>query len=417
MAMQIDPLSPRVHLKTLGCKVNRVESDRFVAELLSLGASIAELDDSSVVVINTCTVTGEADSKARKAVRQALQGAARPVVVVTGCLAALDAEGLLSIDDRVVVETDKARVVERIGDLLGFAVDGLEGASLPPAFGSEFRTRGSIKVEDGCDNRCTYCIVPNARGGPRATPLKRIVAEAQNLVAAGVAEIVLTGINIGRYRDEGADLAGVVEAVAGTGVRRIRLSSVEPPDLTPKLLDVLARTPAVCEHLHVPLQSGSDGVLAAMGRHYDAARFLELIASARSALPGLAVTTDVIAGFPGETDADHIATIDVVRSAGFSKLHVFRYSVRQGTPAASMGQVDPAVRSARAAQLRAVGTELRDAYLRARTGTRAQVLVERIEHGIARGTTRDYVRVTFPVGPEVTVGAIADVQLDGASCE
>lgn len=413
--MSREPL--RVHVKTLGCKVNRVESDGFAAELLSMGATVTELDDASVVVINTCTVTGEADAKARKAVRKALKGACRPVVVVTGCLATLDAQGLRAIDERVVVEADKDRVVERMAGLLGIEAHRLRGATVRPAYGAGFRTRGSIKVEDGCDNRCTYCIVPDARGVPRATPLPRIVAEAEGLVAAGVSEIVLTGINIGRYRSEEADLARVVQAVADTGIPRIRLSSIEPPDLTAELLDVLADTPAVCEHLHVPLQSGSDAVLESMGRHYDSGRFLELIAAARSAIPGLSLTTDVIAGFPGETDADHQATVDIVRTASFAKLHVFRYSERPGTPAAGMVQLDSVVRGARAAELRGVGAELRAAHIRGMVGAKAQVLVEQVEQGVARGTTRDYVRVTFPAAGRAAVGSLVDVDLDTAKCE
>lgn len=407
----------RVHVKTLGCKVNRVESNRFATDLMSMGVTVSDIDDATVVVINTCTVTGEADAKARKAVRQALKAARHPVVVVTGCLAALDAGGLREMDRRVVVEADKERVVTRVVEILGIDPHQVSCTQGSVACGTGFRTRGSIKVQDGCDNRCTYCIVPDARGLPRATPLRHVVAEAEQLVSAGVAEIVLTGINIGRYRDGDADLASVVSRVADTGVRRIRLSSIEPPDLTQRLLDVLAFTPAVCEHLHVPLQSGSDRILSAMGRHYDAARYLELIGLARSAVPGLAVTTDVIAGFPGETDADHRATVDLVTEARFSKLHVFRYSVRPGTPAAALVQLDPAVRSSRAAELRDVGAQARASFIQERSGSRAEVLVEESVGERWRGTTRDYLRVTFQACDPIEVVEVVEVDLSEAACE
>lgn len=407
---------PSVHFRTLGCKVNRVESDRFAATALGLGATVVDPHRAAVIVINTCTVTGEADAKARKAVRQALKAAMSPVVVVTGCLAALDAEGLRRLDERVVVEADKERVAHRVANLLGLDADEAPAGAGVVAVGQEFRTRGSIKVEDGCDNRCTYCIVPDARGGPRATPFQTIVEEADALVQAGVAEIVLTGINIGRYRDGQRDLAAVISGVAQTGVSRIRLSSLEPPDLTRELLEVIAATPAVCEHLHVPLQSGSDRVLLAMGRHYDSERYLGLVAAARAAVPGLALTTDVIAGFPGETEADHAQSVALVREAGFSKIHVFRYSERPGTPAASLPQLDPQTRAARAGQLREVGEKLRADYIASRRTSVAELLVESVSQGVADGTTRDYLRVTLDAPAGVAVGDVVDVALESVRC-
>lgn len=407
---------PSVHFRTLGCKVNRVESDRFAATALGLGATVVDPDRAAVIVINTCTVTGEADAKARKAVRQALKAAMSPVVVVTGCLAALDAEGLRRLDERVVVEADKERVAHRVANLLGLDADEAPAGAGVVAVGQEFRTRGSIKVEDGCDNRCTYCIVPDARGGPRATPFQMIVEEADALVQAGVAEIVLTGINIGRYRDGQRDLAAVISGVAATGVSRIRLSSLEPPDLTQELLEVIATTPAVCEHLHIPLQSGSDRILLAMGRHYDSERYLGLVAAARAAVPGLALTTDVIAGFPGETEADHAQSVALVCEAGFSKIHVFRYSERPGTPAASLPQLDPQTRAARAGQLREVGEKLRADYIASRRSSVAELLVESVSQGVADGTTRDYLRVTLDAPAGVAVGDVVDVALESVRC-
>ena len=402
-----------VSVRTLGCKVNRVESDTIAATLVAAGALLVDEDEAEAVVLNTCTVTGEADSKARKAVRRALNAGRSPVVVVTGCLAALDSAGLLALGTRVVVESDKSRVAGRVAEALGAPSLAMGHVTADCRVGERFRTRALLKVEDGCDNFCAYCIVPFARGGPRAVPFEEVVRDARALVAAGTPEIVLTGINIGRYRDDssGANLAELIGAVASTGIERLRISSIEPPDLTPELLAVLAAAPAVCEHLHVPLQSGSDAVLSAMGRRYTADQFAERIQAAREAIVGLAVTTDVIAGFPRETEDQHRQTLDFVENVGFAQLHVFRYSARKGTPAAELAQHPAARRAARAAQLRAQGDRLRQRYLRGRVGSLAEVLVESIAAGRARGTTRDYVKVDLDANG-LRVGRCAPAILD-----
>lgn len=406
--------SLRVAFRTLGCKVNRVESDTIAAELLGCGFEVSSEDQAQVVVINTCTVTGEADTKARKAVRQALKAACSPIVVVTGCLASLDADGLRSLDPRVVVESDKSRVASRVAAALEPVDRGPYGSPSTDdpvvRHGDSFRTRALIKVEDGCDNFCSYCIVPYARGVPVATPIGAVVSEARALIEAGVREIVLTGINIGRYHDEGTDLAALVRAVADVGVARVRLSSVEPPDLTPELIRALAQTPAVCAHLHVPLQSGSDTILAAMGRKYGTRQFARWIDDARQAIPGLVVTTDVIAGFPGETDEDHLQSLAFVREMEFAKLHVFRYSERSGTPAALLAQVDPRIRAHRASQLRELGDEIRHQYLACRVGSVAELLIESVDGQEASGTTRDYLRLTIS-GSGLQVGSLVNVKL------
>jgi len=383
-----------VAFRTLGCKVNRVESEQIAAELLGGGVLLVAEDEAQVVVINTCTVTGEADAKARKAIRHALKATSHPIVVVTGCLAALDTGELRAISPRVVVEADKERVAGVVATMLGANLGPGAATRRPVRVGEGFRTRAMIKIEDGCDNFCSYCIVPYARGVPRAVSFAEVVDSAASLVDEGVAEIVLSGVNIGRYDDAGRDVADLVAAVASTGVARLRLSSIEPPDLTARLLDVLGETPSVCQHLHVPLQSGSDDVLGAMSRTYTIAEYEARIEAARSAIAGLAVTTDVIAGFPGESERDHALTIEAARRIGFAKLHVFRYSERSGTAAAQMEQLTPDVRSSRAAELREVGERLREEHIASRAGSTAELLVESVAAGVATGTTRDYIRVS-----------------------
>lgn len=404
---------------TLGCKVNRAESEDIAEALLDGGVELVAEDLAEVVIVNTCTVTGEADAKARKAVRRALAASAAPVVVVTGCLAAVDASGLAALGNHVVVEPEKSLVASRVAALLG--ADSTAGASHAAArrgahTGGEFRTRVPLKVQDGCDAYCAYCIVPHARGGPRSVALAEAVARAGVLVAGGSREIVVTGINLGRYSDpqSGADLSTLVRALAETGIARLRLSSIEPLDLTPRLLAALAETGAACPHLHVPLQSGSDRVLSAMGRGYSVRQFLDRLEAAREAIPGLAVTTDVIAGFPGESDDDFAETVSACRSAAFAKLHVFRYSPRLGTPAAEMpSQVVPEERAARARVLRELGGELRAAYVASRRDSVDDVLVETVRSGTAEGTTPDYLRVRFPADT-VSAGDIVRAPLVSA---
>jgi threonylcarbamoyladenosine tRNA methylthiotransferase MtaB len=398
--------APRVALHTLGCKVNRAESESLAEHLRSLGVVVG--DDSGpfdAIVVNTCTVTAEADAKARKEVRRAL-AATRGTVVVTGCLAVLEADMLRSLDERVVVVADRESLRATVATLVGAdgAAGGDEGPMRSEATRSAcktFRTRALVKVQDGCDNRCAYCIVPAARGLPRSVPAEEVVRRVEALRASGAAEIVLTGVNLGRYADGAAapDIAALVELLAETGIARIRLSSIEPPDLTERLLGVLARTTAVAPHLHVPLQSGSDRTLSAMRRRYGTCAYADALARARGAIPGLAVTTDVIAGFPGETDTDAADSLAFVEHCGFAKLHVFRYSKRSGTPAASAdGQVAAPVTASRARALRELGGSLERAYAAERAGQRADLLVEAVRDGIAHGTTGDHLRVSVESG-------------------
>ncbi len=379
--------SHRVALKTLGCKVNQVEAESIAAALIGEGAEIVAEHDADVVIVTTCTVTGEADHKARKAVRHAHALPQAPVVVVTGCGAVLDDGTLATLGDRVVVEADKALVPARVGALLGARTS--QDAAPTARIGEGFHTRAMVKVEDGCDNFCAYCIVPYARGVPRSVPSADVLAEVTALRQAGAREVVLTGINIGRYEDAGVRLPALISAVAATGIERIRLSSIEPEHVDESLLSAIAETPAFCEQLHVPLQSGCDRTLAEMGRRYDTAAYAAIVERARKVLPRLALTTDVIVGFPGETDADAAETLAFLERLEFAKLHVFRYSARSGTPAAERDDhVPPATIAARATAVRDLGERMRLAHLNAQIGHTLDVLVERPGEGVARDGSR-----------------------------
>ncbi|MHB8924777.1 MAG: MiaB/RimO family radical SAM methylthiotransferase [Coriobacteriia bacterium] len=394
--------APAVAFRTLGCKVNQVEAETIAASLIGSGAVVVPEEDADVVVVTTCTVTGEADHKARKAVRHAHALPQRPIVVVTGCLAALDDGTLVALGDRVVVEADKAAVAARVAALMRLRATSVSATRA----GGAFHTRAMVKVEDGCDNFCAYCIVPHARGVPRSVALEAIVAEVEALGVRGAREVVLTGINIGRYDDAAVRLPGLIRAVAATGIERIRVSSIEPEHVDEDLLAAIAETPAFCEHLHVPLQSGCDRTLAAMGRRYDTAAYETIVARAREAIPGFALSTDVIAGFPGETDVDAAQTLAFLERIGFSKLHVFRYSARAGTPAAGRADhVDPRVIAARAAAVRELGDRMRLAHLRSHIGDTLEVLVERSGKGVARDGSRvRFSSAIAPPGELVSVG-------------
>ena len=402
----------------LGCKVNRVESDDAAARLALRGVETSEAS-ADLIVVNTCTVTGEAEKKTRKAVRRALRANDRARVLVTGCAAAVDAAFYEALDPRVRV-VGKARLAEEIE-----AWCDSEGVSAAPPLlpvGPGFRTRVGVKVQDGCDNACTYCIVHVARGRATSRAADDVVRECAEYARAGAGEIVLTGINLGSYcdgarRDPSATrLAGLLrrllDATAdlhapGAFPVRFRISSIEPRDVDDALVDLLAAADGrVCRHLHLPLQAGSSKVLREMARPYDADRFRALVERLYAAVPGLALSTDVIAGFPGETDAEFQETLELARACRFAKIHAFPYSRRAGTPAAERpDQVPPAVKAARAAQLRALGDELRAAERARRAGTVELALVE--EGGVAM--SESYFELAAPA--DAPVGSLVRMTL------
>lgn len=401
----------RFSIVNLGCKVNRVESDEVASMLLGSGGIEADPSSADLIVVNTCTVTGEAEKKTRKAVRHALRASDDARVVVTGCASAIDPATYEAMGGRV-------DVVPRLSlhdYLMGIGAHGAQGDCEPAScaakadrafalsdaaaarVGGSFPTRVPVKIQDGCDNACTFCIVHVARGRSRSRDAAAIEREVSALGAAGVREIVLSGINLGRYRCGDAGLATLAERLLSCAPEtRLRISSIEPQSVDDALIEVMATSGGrVCRHLHLPLQSGSTRILRQMARPYSAQRFAGLVDRLRARIPGIALSTDVIVGFPGETDADFASTCDAVRACGFSKLHVFRYSPRRGTPAAARGdQVPSAVKIERAHMLEALGAELRAQDRASRAGTVELALVE--SH--ARATTESYYGVPAPEG-------------------
>lgn len=370
----------------LGCKVSHTDLVGLRERLADAGYAEAADGTGEVHVVNGCCVTAEAVAKTRQSVRRALADADH--VLVTGCAARLDGTGLEGIDPRVRVvrETAEATPAAVLGTLAGLGCTGGERAGLAP-----LRRRMFLKVQDGCSFPCAYCVIPEVRGPTRSRPVGEVLAEADRRVRQGHREVVVTGVNVGLYRDRsaGLDLTGLLARLAGVaGLERVRLSSIEPNHLADDLLDVLARAPYL-PHLHVPLQTGSDRLLRGMRRRYAAADYADRIRAARARMPEVAVTADVIAGLPGETEDDHRATLALVEDLGLARLHVFPYSPRPGTPTAH-DDTDPAVKRRRAAELRALSDRLQRAHRARHVGALDAVLVEQAEaDGAGRGQGRD----------------------------
>ncbi len=407
-----------VCLLNLGCRVNRAELDLMAADLEAAGAQIVEEAAAAAVVVNTCAVTAEAEAKTRKAVRRAAQLPQGPLVVATGCVASLFGDELSSIAPSVVVERDKSRVATLVMERLGLS--GADAAGPTPSCSAPTptgRTRPGVKVQDGCDNRCTYCVVWRARGAARSVGPEQVVEEVRRTLARGAREVVLTGINLGSYRARDAhghelDIAGLLELLLErTDVSRLRLSSIEPPDVSERLCRTMAASGGrVAPFLHVCLQSGCDETLARMGRVYRTDLFRRVVDVARSHLPGVSLGTDLIVGFPGETDEEFARSLAFCEQVGFSRMHVFRYSRRPGTPAASMpAQVDPRTSAERGRRARGLALRMRAERARELVGSEDLVVVQSAGRAVSGGL------FDVAVDPTLPAGSLARVRLEGVA--
>ncbi|HJA29349.1 MAG TPA: MiaB/RimO family radical SAM methylthiotransferase [Candidatus Olsenella pullicola] len=395
-----------VALVNLGCRVNRVELDLMASELERGGASVVGEAEASAIVVNTCAVTGEAEAKTRKAVRRAATLPQAPVVVATGCVANLFSAELEDIAPNVIVEREKRQVAARVLAELGLS-GSCGGPGTPaPTPTPTGRTRPGIKIQDGCDNRCTYCIVWRARGSARSLPADEVVSSVLAARRRGAHEVVLTGINLGCYRDGDLGLPGLIDLLLErTDVERIRLSSIEPPDVTPELCSVMAEAgQRVAPFLHICLQSGCDETLARMARVYRTDHFRRVVETARERIPHIALGTDLIVGFPGETDGQFEASMSFCEEMRFAKMHVFRYSRRPGTPAASMpDQIDPHVSAVRSRRARALADRMRLEQARSLVGEKDLVVVQYPGRGVTGGLFDALVDPSIPVDSLVPV--------------
>ena len=406
-------------VRFLGCKVSQADAALIRDALRDAGHVETVPEAAAVHVVNTCALTVEAERKSR---RVANRGARRGRVFVSGCAVNLNA-GQFAGRGVTILPGSADRAAAEIVDLLG---GGRPTACADDAPRAPGRTRAFLKVQNGCDSECAFCIIPTTRGRAESRPMARILAEGRRRIDEGHPELVLTGINIGTFRDpgSGAGLAALVRAVGRLeGLERLRISSIEPGDVGHRLLEAMAETPAVAPHLHVPLQSGDPGVLRAMRRSYSAAAYLGACRRARAALPGLNLPTDAIVGFPGEDEGAFGATVRMVEELEMSKVHVFPYSPRPGTAAAGMEGRPPAGElRERARRLRDLSDRLGFAHRRRRVGSRDRVLVERRHpDGTVGGLGADYTRFVLPAGSgdpgrmvEVRVAGLAGEHLAGA---
>jgi threonylcarbamoyladenosine tRNA methylthiotransferase MtaB len=384
----------KFHIINLGCKVNKAESDTIAANLIAKGHQLVSLTDAQFIILNTCTVTGDAEKKTRKAARRALRENTTASLLVTGCAAVIDPAFYEALDARV-------RVVEK---------STFASSESALRIGEEFPLRVSLKVQDGCDHACTYCIVHIARGKAWSRPADEIIAEAQKLESAGIREIMLSGIDLGSYRDGKEYLDGLLaRLLKETSQTRFRISSIEPCSITEATIDRIANSDGrICRHLHIPLQSGSSKVLSEMNRPYSAEYYARLVEKLYTKIPELSLSTDIIVGFPGESAAEFKETIALAHAAHFSKIHGFRYSMRAGTPAAARNdQIEPAIKDKRLKILLETADELRRVDARSRLGKVEDILIESV--GI--GMSESYYKVEVPT--DIEPGSLVALTLTG----
>lgn len=407
---------------TLGCKVNQYDTESMLESFERAGySSVSIRDKADVFLINTCTVTGTGDTKSEKMIRRCARQNPDGAIVVTGCLAQRAGDKLIEMDNvRLVLGVrHRAQVVELLEKALNEntrinAVDSLKGASFETLFVSrhEGKTRATMKIQEGCDRWCTYCIIPAVRGPVRSMPLQAVRDEAARLGLAGYREIVVTGIHLASYgRESGDTLLDAIRVVHDApGVCRVRIGSLEPVTVTEEFAKTLSEMPGIMRQFHLSLQSGSATVLKRMHRRYTPEEYLAACELLRKYMPDCAITTDVISGFPGETDAEFSETLEFIRVAKLARIHAFPYSRRSGTVADRMeGQLNETVKSARNNMVIKVADELEENFVHGLIGTVQSVLFE-VPAGddMAEGYTGQYVRVRAKAQP----GSIHDVRID-----
>lgn len=403
----------QIHLKTLGCRLNEAELETWAHAFQAAGHGITRrLDDAHLVVINSCAVTEDAVRKSKQMIRRIHRDNPQAKLVVSGCYATLneaEAAQLMGVD-LIVGNQDKNQLVAKA--LAELNLDSMPAMSTEPGEFSLFsrgRQRAFVKVQDGCRYRCTFCIVTVARGEEQSRPIDAVIAEINALHSQGIQETIITGVHLGGYgSDIGSNLAElIVEILEKTEIPRLRLGSLEPWELPEGFFD-LFRNPRLMPHLHLPLQSGSDMVLRRMARRCKTAEFAAMVEQARNAIPHFNITTDIIVGFPGETEQEWQESYDFIQQLGFGHIHIFSYSPRQGTKAAELpNQTAPQVKKQRSKQLHDLAETMKQSFMTDNIGVTAEVLWEGqseiLANGHARffGYTPNYLRVACDVKAEM----------------
>lgn len=420
----------KIAFYTLGCKVNQADTASMENLFLRSGHQLVSFDgEADVYIINTCVVTNTGQRKSRQTIHRAIRKNPNALIVVTGCYPQTAAEEVKAIAgvDMIIGNQDRAQIVQLVEERLAHrqtdTLDAVHKLTASTAFEEMAagditdKTRAFLKIQEGCNQFCTYCIIPYARGPLRSRSLESIRTETQRLISAGFKEIVLIGIHLGCYGKENPDGPTLYDAVKTVldvpGVQRLRLGSLESVEVEPRLLTLMQEDARFCRHLHLPLQSGCDKTLQAMHRPYTTAKFKTLLADIKNRVPDIAITTDVIVGFPGETEADFETTCKFAESCGFSKMHIFPFSARKGTPAEKFaGAVTEAVKKERADILGRIDETLHKTFLQAMVGQKTEVLFEQpAGEDYFEGLTGNYQRVFVKSGGRNLGGEILPVKI------
>lgn len=420
----------KIAFYTLGCKVNQADTASMENLFLRSGHQLVSFDgEADVYIINTCVVTNTGQRKSRQTIHRAIRKNPNALIVVTGCYPQTAAEEVKAIAgvDMIIGNQDRAQIVQLVEERLAHrqtdTLDAVHKLTASTAFEEMAagditdKTRAFLKIQEGCNQFCTYCIIPYARGPLRSRSLESIRTETQRLISAGFKEIVLIGIHLGCYGKENPDGPTLYDAVKTVldvpGVQRLRLGSLESVEVEPRLLTLMQEDARFCRHLHLPLQSGCDKTLQAMHRPYTTAKFKTLLADIKTKVPDIAITTDVIVGFPGETEADFETTCKFAESCGFSKMHIFPFSARKGTPAEKFaGAVTEAVKKERADILGRIDETMHKTFLQAMVGQKTEVLFEQpAGEDYFEGLTGNYQRVFVKSGGRNLGGEILPVKI------
>ncbi len=404
----------KFNIITFGCKVNQYESNMMKEKMLSSNFFYTEdLNDANIIIVNTCSVTNVADKKCLKMIRRLKREYSNAILVVAGCSSqnkqsvyeSLDIDILIGNRDKSIIDKLIKEYIETEKKYVKFYND--RNLDFEDMYISDYNhTRAFIKIEDGCDNFCSYCIIPYVRGSVRSKDFDKVIKEAKELAKHGHKEIVLTGIHTGHYLNNGYDLTDLINELSKIDdIKRIRISSIEVTELNDKFLDMLKNNDKVCDHLHIPLQAGSDEILKRMNRKYDLAYYEEKIKKIRSIRPDISISTDIIVGFPYETEELFLNTLEFSKKIKFSKIHVFPYSVRVGTAAANMKeQVDEVVKKMRVKRLMAVSHMLEVDYYNKFKDKELDILIETCDNNVSEGHTSNYLLVSVP--ENIKVGEI-----------
>ncbi len=408
----------KFNIITFGCKVNQYESNMMKEALLHHNFYYEEdCDNADIIIVNTCTVTNTADKKCLKEIRSLRNKYPEKILVVGGCSAQNKQELYKSMDiDILIGNKDKSKIADLIN---AYLVKKEHYVKFYNERNLEFEDmmihnfnhiRAFIKIEDGCDNFCSYCIIPFVRGTVRSKDFDKVLKEARTLASNNHLEIVLTGIHTGRYYSNGHDLSDLLDELCKIdSIKRIRISSIEITELDDKFMETLKNNPKICNHLHIPLQSGSDIVLKKMNRKYDLAYFKDKIEEIRSIRPDISITTDIIVGHPYESDAEFQNTLDFAHMIKFSKIHVFPYSLREGTKSSTMPQIGGKIKKERVKKLIDLSKKLEKEYFEKFLGKKLDVLIEECHNGISVGHTSNYLYVT--INKELEIGKIYEYEL------